>query len=84
MQKQQTNGDIINFVIVRPKSESKIANSKDEVVFGCIERWKLENNGGSINNTKCPICNSENCIREFHPVGFDRILCKDCEYEITF
>ncbi|MFC1527955.1 hypothetical protein ACFL5D_04375 [Candidatus Neomarinimicrobiota bacterium] len=84
MQKVKTNGNVIYSVIVRPKSDIKNANSKDEILLGAFPRWHLEMTTGCIIATKCPICQSENCIREFHSVGFERILCKDCEYELTF
>lgn len=84
MQKDKTNGNIKYYFIVRPKSDIQNANSKDEVVFGGITRWTLDMGGGCIIKTKCPICKSENCIREFHSIGFERIFCKGCGYEITF
>lgn len=84
MTKKKQYGKVKFAVIMRPKSDLRIADSNDVIKFFDITRRELEMHGEFIIPTICPICKSENCIREYHPVGFERILCMDCAYELTY
>lgn len=84
MKKEKINGNVIFFVIARPKSDMQRANKNDQVIFSVITRRELDMYGEYITATRCPKCKSENCTREFNPVGFEHTLCKDCENELTF
>lgn len=71
-------------IIMRPKSDLQQPRSNDQVKFFDITRQEIEMHGENIIPATCPNCNSENCVREYHPVGFERILCLTCAYELTF
>lgn len=84
MKNYKNYGKVKFSVITRPKSDLRKANSNDVIEFFDITRRELELSGEYITPAECPICNSKNCIREYHPVGFERTLCMDCSNELTY